>query len=279
VRHDPGAPTAETRYVGIDLAWGARATTGLAVLDEAGDLLDVSAARSDEQVQDWLGRWAPGPCLVAIDAPLIVRNASGRRTCETLVTRHFARFHAGCHSSNTAMAHFADGGRALRLAGAAGLDMDPTSTADRRAIEVYPHPALVSLFDLPRILRYKSKPGRDLGLRRGELTRLLDLLEDLEQARPRMRVRRHPGWRDIRAAVAGAIRKADLDRVEDSVDAVVCAYVGLHFDGAPARRRVLGSFADGYIVTPVTPGMGAAIDADGLGGVHPEVRRAAQPAR
>jgi predicted RNase H-like nuclease len=251
------------RYVGIDLAWGPNATTGLAVLEADGVLLDVTDARTDDQIQDWLQDWAPGPCLVAFDAPLIVRNASGRRTCERLVTRHFARFHAACHSSNTSMPHFADGGRALRLAGAAGLDMDPASGADRRAIEVYPHPALVSLFDLPRILRYKSKPGRDLGYRRDELTRLLESLESLEATEPMMRVGEHPGWQRIRTAVRDATRKVDLDRVEDSVDAVVCAYVALHFDAAPGRRRVIGTFEDGYIVTPVTPAVAVAIDATG----------------
>jgi predicted RNase H-like nuclease len=252
-----------TRYVGVDLAWGPNARTGLAVLDADGDLLDVTDAHTDEQVLAWLDRWAPGGCLVAIDAPLIVRNASGRRTCESQVTRHFARFHAACHSSNTSMKHFADGGRGMRLAGAAGLDPDPTSTADRRAIEVYPHPALVCLFDLPRILRYKDKSGRELDLRRSELTRLLELLEGLEEARPRMRLLHHPGWQRIRTSVHEAGRKADLRRVEDGVDAVVCAYVALHFDAAPDRRRVIGTYDDGYIVTPVTPSIAAAIDAVG----------------
>jgi methionine-R-sulfoxide reductase len=40
-----------------------------------------------------------------------------------------------------------------------GLDIDPGSTAERRAIEVYPHPAIVVLFGLPSVLRYKAKPA------------------------------------------------------------------------------------------------------------------------
>lgn len=249
------------RYVGIDLAWGTNATTGLALLAADGRLLDVTDARTDEQIDAWLREWAPARCLVAFDAPLIVRNASGRRRCESLVGRHFGRFHAGCHSANTAMPHFADGGRALRLAGGSGLDPDPASTASRRAIEVYPHPALVALFDLPQIFRYKNKPGRDLAFRRAELTRLLDHLESLESARPALYVSDHPGWDQIRHAVREANRKVDLDRVEDGVDAIVCAYVALHFDSTRDRCRVLGSFEDGYIVTPVTPAIAVAIDA------------------
>ena len=260
---DPSArlTTSGMRYVGVDLAWGPNATTGLAVLDDQGRLLDVTDARTDEQIEAWLHDWAPADCLVAFDAPLIVRNASGRRSCETLVSRHFGRFHAACHSSSLSRPEFADGGRALRLASRSGLDPDPASEADRRAVEVYPHPALVSLFELPRILRYKNKKGRDLDFRRRELTRLLDHLEDLETARPAMSVRQHEGWLRIRASVRDAARKADLDRVEDSIDAVVCAYIALHFDAAPDGRRILGTYYDGYIVTPVTPEIAAAIDA------------------
>lgn len=260
---DPSArlTTSGMRYVGVDLAWGPNATTGLAVLDDQGRLLDVTDARTDEQIEAWLHDWAPADCLVAFDAPLIVRNASGRRSCETLVSRHFGRFHAACHSSSLSRPEFADGGRALRLASRSGLDPDPASEADRRAVEVYPHPALVSLFELPRILRYKNKKGRDLDFRRRELTRLLDRLEDLETARPAMSVRQHEGWQRIRTSIRHATRKVDLDRVEDSIDAVVCAYIALHFDAAPDRRRILGTYDDGYIVTPVTPDIAAAIDA------------------
>jgi predicted RNase H-like nuclease len=252
-----------SRLVGVDLAWGPNGLTGLAVLDRRRSLLDVRSVRTDDEILDWVRAWAPGPCVVAFDAPLVVRNPSGRRGCETLVGRWFARYDASCHSSNTANRHFADGGRAMRLSRSLGLATDPWSRAERRAIEVYPHPAIVSLFDLDRILRYKDKPGRELDFRRGELLRLLDLVEGLGHADVAMSVAGSSDWRRIRGEVVAARRKVDLGRVEDSVDAVVCAYVGALADAAPERVRVLGTAEAGAIVVPVTAQMGRAIDAAG----------------
>ena len=44
-----------------------------------------------------------------------------------------------------------------------------------------------------------------------------------------------------------------LDRDEDPVDAVVCAYVALYWYHRPEDVTVYGDFATGYIVTPTLP--------------------------
>ncbi|MFC5260846.1 hypothetical protein ACFPJ1_01895 [Kribbella qitaiheensis] len=77
------APGAEY-FVGVDLAWGQRGTTGLAVLDDTGSLLDVTTRQTDDDILGWLRPWAVGPCFVAFDAPIIVVNPSGHRLCERL---------------------------------------------------------------------------------------------------------------------------------------------------------------------------------------------------
>jgi predicted RNase H-like nuclease len=254
----------DRRFVGIDLAWGENGTTGLAVSDSGGALLDVTHARTDQQIESWMGRWASGPTLVAIDAPLIVRNSHGQRPCERLVGRYFGKYQAFCHSSNMTNPNFVDGGRGLRLSAALGLDVDPDSGADRRAIEVYPHPAIVALFRLPRIIRYKNKPGRDFPSLHAEMSRLLGLVESLEDADVPLRVRDNQAWTVLRAAVAQAVRKSELGNVEDDIDAVVCAYIAAYHHAVPQRTRVLGSYADGYIVTPVQPETAERIDAERL---------------
>lgn len=237
------------RYVGVDLAWGTRNMTGLAVLDESHTLVDLVEGRTDEQIEAWLRRWTDGPCLVAFDAPLIVTNAGGSRACERLVGRHFGAYQASCYPSSLATPHFADGGRAARLAKALGLDTTLGSTQDRRAIEVYPHPAMIVLFGLSTVLRYKKRSRFDL--RKVELTRLVDLVETLD-------LRLGAQWAAIRTTVEEAQRQADLNRVEDRVDAVVCAYVAAYTQEKPDAVRHLGDH-DGFIVTPVTPEMASRI--------------------
>ncbi len=247
-------------FVGVDLAWGERRPTGLAVLDDGGHLLHVSAVRTDDQVVAALAPFTEGACVVAIDAPLIVANETGNRPAEAALNHDFARFDAGAHPSNTGRQEFREQPRGARVAGLLGLDMDPGSASDRRAIEVYPHPATVALFRLGRTLKYKNKPGRDVDLLRSELLVLLGRLEGLAAAWPPLLVDGRPGeeggvpaWQVLRDAVQSAERKSQLRIVEDQVDAVVCAYVALFADRQPERTTTYGDFRSGYIVTPSLP--------------------------
>lgn len=229
-------------YIGVDLAWGEKNATGLAVLDDEARLLRLTTVRTDEEVLTELDEFLHDPCLVAIDAPLIVKNESGSREAEQELARDFRRFEAGPHPSNTAKPEFSNGTRAGRLVKRMGLDPDPRSGRARRAIEVYPHPATVVLFHLPRTLKYKQKQGRELEFLRGELLTLMGHVEQL--------VTVDEAWADLRDLVTRATQKSELKQVEDQVDAVVCAYVGLFSDRWPDRTRIYGDLASGYIVTP-----------------------------
>src|SRR3954447_5187155 len=149
-------------FVGVDLAWGERRPSGLAVLDVDAHLVHLSAQTTDETIVAALAPYVGGPCPVAIDAPLVVANRTGNRPCEAALNRDFARFDAGAHPSNTSKPELTGIPRGARLATRLDLDIDPASRAERRALEVYPHPATVALFRLGRTLKYKNKKGRTL---------------------------------------------------------------------------------------------------------------------
>jgi predicted RNase H-like nuclease/ppGpp synthetase/RelA/SpoT-type nucleotidyltranferase len=248
-------------FIGVDLAWGDRKPTGLAVLDADGRLLHVSAVSTDDEIVAALEPYVEGDCLVAIDAPLIVTNPKGNRPAEAALNKDFARFDAGAHPANTGKPEFRDQPRGARIAARLGLDMNPRSGRSRRAIEVYPHPATVALFRLGRTLKYKQKTGRDLEQLRSELIVLVGLLEGLATADPPLvlhgdethRRGTLPAWQALRTAVETATRKSELRVVEDQVDAVVCAYVALFAEREPERTTTYGDFETGYIVTPTLP--------------------------
>jgi predicted RNase H-like nuclease len=243
-------------FAGVDLAWGVRNPTGVAVVDANGQLVHVSAARDDADVLAALRPYVKGDCVVGFDAPLVVTNPTGQRPAETALNRDFAKFEAGAHPANTGKPEFAVMPRAARLAEVMDLDMDPYSGAARRAIEVYPHAATVALFRLPRTLKYKAKPGRELPQLKSELLRLMDGLESLgglTHAAPQLRVAENHDWIELRRQVVTARRKCDLRRAEDPVDAVVCAYVALYAQRCPAGITIYGDLATGYIVTPELP--------------------------
>jgi predicted RNase H-like nuclease/ppGpp synthetase/RelA/SpoT-type nucleotidyltranferase len=247
-------------FVGVDLAWGERKPTGLAVLDDTGHLVHVSAATTDDDIVDALEPYVAGDTLVAIDAPLIVTNPTGNRPAEAALNRDFARFDAGAHPSNTAKPELREP-RGARLAARFGLDLNPRSGRRRRAIEVYPHPATIALFRLGRTLKYKNKPGRDLEQLRSELIVLIGLLEGLATADPPLLVNGNQAerggpaspWAALRSAVETAGRKSELRVVEDQVDAVICSYVGLFATRAKDRTTTYGDVETGYIVTPTLP--------------------------
>ncbi|NYG54996.1 DUF429 domain-containing protein [Nocardioides perillae] len=263
-------------FVGIDLAWGERAPSGLAVLDEHGRLLHVSAATTDDTVVAALEPFTRGDCLVAVDAPLIVVNETGNRPCEAELNRDFRAYEAGAHPANRGKPEFRETPRGARLAARLGLDIDPVSASGRRAIEVYPHPATVALFDLPRTLKYKAKPGRALADLRAELLRLVELLESLETAATPLHLRHAGPWHALRDEVATAATKAALRRTEDQVDAVVCAYVALFATRRPLETTIYGDGATGYIVTPTLPALLPPVVAEERAAAE---ARAAAPAR
>jgi predicted RNase H-like nuclease/ppGpp synthetase/RelA/SpoT-type nucleotidyltranferase len=240
-------------FVGLDLAWGENKPTGLAVLDGAGSLVRVSAHDTDASIVEALAPYVQDDCLVGIDAPLVVPNATGNRPCEAALNRDFARFDAGAHPSNTGKPELAGEPRGAKVARLLGLDIDPVSTGRRRAVEVYPHPATIALFRLGRTLKYKNKPGRTLARMRAELLRLVELLEGLEHAEVPLRLRHHAPWRALVAAIGAAGRKSELRRAEDQVDAVVCAYVAQFAVRRPQLTTTYGDLATGYIVTPTLP--------------------------
>jgi predicted RNase H-like nuclease len=236
-------------FVGLDLAWGERNNTGVAVVDSDGRLLYVGAAHDDASIETAVEPYVSGDCLVAVDAPLIVHNPTGSRPCETALNRDFHAFEAGAHPANTANPAFKDP-RGARIATALTLDMDPASSSPRRAIEVYPHPATIALFGLQKTLKYKKG---SFEVRQHELLQLMTLIEGLDKATPRLRVNHNVSWVELRKRVAAATRPVQLDRDEDPVDAVVCAYVALYWYHRPEDVTVYGDFATGYIVTPTLP--------------------------
>lgn len=236
-------------FVGLDLAWGEKNQTGIAAIDADGRLLHVGAAQDDSEILAAVAPFTQGDCLVAFDAPLIVNNATGHRPAETAFNRDFQKFDAGARPAFAEKPELKDP-RAARLAAALDLELDPTSTAGRRAIEVYPHPATIVLFGLDKTLKYKRGPFGD---RQRDLLKLMTLIEGLDDATPRLRANRSVGWVELRRRVEAATRPVQLDRDEDPVDAVLCAYIALFSYQRPDDTTIYGDVHTGYIVTPSLP--------------------------
>ena len=236
-------------HLGIDLAWASRARTGLAVVDATGRLIASTSVRTDEEIAAFLAPHLTSDTVVAIDAPLVVPNATGSRPCEQELGAVFRAYDAGAHPANTSHPWF-DPPRGAALAQRLGWDLDPRTvpfTGRPVAIEVYPHPAMVSLFGLGRILPYKNKRGRTLESLRSAFGELLDHLDRV--LGPTLGLDDSERWAEIRAAVPAASRKSELRVVEDEIDAILCAHLAWLWGRRDPCMEVFGDVEHGYIVT------------------------------
>ncbi len=234
-------------HIGIDLAWGANGRTGLAVVDGDGALVASASVRTDAEIDAWIAERGPA-AVIAVDAPLIVPNATGRREGERLLGQAYARFDAGAHPTNRSRP-WMDPPRGLRLAQRHGWSVDPDHPGTTHApvcIEVYPHPGMVGLFRLGRVVPYKKGSFTD---RRAGFDRLLGLIESIDV----LRLDRSAAWSSIRDRFAKAERLVQLDVLEDEIDAVFCAHLAWLWTARPGALVVYGDLASGYVVAPPPP--------------------------
>jgi len=246
------------RFLGVDLAWSPRNTSAGAVLHWGGDCATLVAWRDDltgdADVVAWMMAQAgETDALVAIDAPLIVPNETGVRPCDREITRLFGRYHAGAHPANRRNLGRYGGLRGERLVellerhGFAHVLNADQQGETRGIMEVYPHPAMVNLFGLGQILKYKSRPGRTYEMRWAELRRYQNHLRALSNAEPAIRLPSEITDRQVEG-----LRGRALKRYEDLLDAAFCAYIALYcWAWGPTHYRIFGDLANGYIVVPV----------------------------
>ena len=254
---------------GIDLAWSEPNLSGACALDEEGHIVDEQLLGSDDEIVAWVVDRAGASAVVAIDAPLLVRNDRGRRACEAELAAEYSSRKAGPHPSNRSLFTRRNGrirgedlsGRLAEL----GF-VDPWSQGSRTLLEVYPHPALVEAFGLHERLLYKAKKGvrpdgRRTGLR--NLSRLLDALDGAD-----------PALRGERVAVPESARGRELKAIEDRLDARVCAWIGAVWARHGRNRiRLFGSATDGHIAVPSGRFVEAVVPLDAVARVATAPRR------
>jgi predicted RNase H-like nuclease len=240
------------KFLGIDLGWVSGAS-GLCCLGwHAGqlELLDLQRRESLAEVLAWVDGWvAPEEFgAIAVDAPTLIPNPTGMRVPDRLAHQYFGRYHAGCYPANLGSVF------ASRTVGF-GLSLEergfrhaPTIAAKQPArfqIEAFPHPAIVHLFGLDRILKYKKGALSD---RRAELARLRHYIQT-------QLLLHEPGLDVSQGQVAVPeipLKGAEVKAVEDQLDSIICAYIAAHWwYWGVERNWVLGDHSTGYIVVPM----------------------------
>jgi predicted RNase H-like nuclease len=114
----------------------------------------------------------------------------------------------------------------------------------RYQIEVFPHPAMIHLFQLARILKYKKG---NLPEKKAELQKLQYYIQTiLPNLTPALDLTDFP-LLTLPLSLTGKQLKA----IEDQLDSLICAYIGAYWwYWGTEKNWVLGDRQTGYIVVP-----------------------------
>ena len=259
------------RLIGVDLAWGERSTTGCAELAWDGNGLALKCfklLRSMEDIVKWIepnrGDW-----VIAVDAPIIIRNERGRRPAEDEANKHYRYpFEAGPYPSNLNLpvGKSQRGGQLLvqlRESGGELVESAAHLEGQRLVFETYPHIAMVELFHLRKSIKYKSGWIDDHYPVEERFDRQLEGQQELvghirehlcsSDACPRLL----PGGKldELLSRPASSRTRADLKRCEDLLDGLVCAYTAAWLD-IGGDLVGLGKVRKGVMITPRAQGIG-----------------------
>ncbi|MDI6839257.1 MAG: DUF429 domain-containing protein [bacterium] len=252
------------RFIGIDLAWSYRNTSGIFALEckdnKIFQLTYNNSIKKDDEILDFIqANKGKGGCLVAIDAPLVVPNVKGTRPVDIEITKRFHSQEAGTLPANRNILKNNKGevrGEVLveKLEKIGCEHSFEIKKHDRgfKVFEVFPHPAMVVIFDLSTILKYKAKKGRTLNFRLKELDRYKTYLSNLQKFVPPLA--QPPPLQDCRDTACRVPTKC----YEDLLDALFCAWLASYFwYWGPQGFEVVGDMQNGYIVLPKMAGFPA----------------------
>lgn len=245
-----------TTFIGVDLAWQSDSKdSGIAVLrgDSTGaTVVSCSTVKKLFGVVECILSNATVNTVVAIDAPLIIKNKRGQRPCENLIGKKFGQYEASAHSSNLTLYPDARSVQVAKMLEENSFLHAPDPVNDKHKggrwfFEVYPHPAQVVLFHLEKIIKYKK----------GHTANKCAGLEILRQYIKTKFVQGKPSiypnepFRNVLTRDLNGLKGKELKHYEDTLDALVCAYLALfYWSWGGEKNELLGNLETGYIINP-----------------------------
>jgi predicted RNase H-like nuclease len=232
--------------LGIDAAWTAKNASGYALVEKhVGSVWRLRAASSnlrDFSLQCGCDREGQGmvqaihsaklllgaaPDLVAVDMPLSKKKITGRRTSDLAVSKRFGAAKCATHSPSAERpGKVSDAFRAACEQTGYALIVSAGPRPAFSLAEVYPHPALLCLMNVKERVPYKIAktrtywPQANLDQRLARVTHSLRAIIDALD-KVILGVYDHVG---PMLAVADSL--AALKPVEDTIDAIICAWIG-----------------------------------------------------
>ena len=204
-------------FIGIDLAWGEKNSSGFCVLEFKENKLQIVELKLLDSLEDILKaiqKYSARKISIGVDAPLIINNESGNREIEKEFNKDFAKYKISMLPVNrTILQKYSPNLRSEELyQKLTDLGFQRDTNANRVLFEVYPHSTIAVAFYEYKILPYKRKKGRSvvfireqLGIYKEYISSALSLNGFLEE--------------DILSLKGKALKE-----YEDKLDAITAAY-------------------------------------------------------
>lgn len=230
--------------VGVDLAWGDKKRDGVCFIEanrRAARVSGFAYPQGDDELIASITATTDrsSEVFITVDAPIVCPNRTGTRPVDRLTHRLFHREHAACHPANSTKCPRPP--RVLRRLTRLGFQTGWNLQGKKRTVaEVYPHPAMVRMFKLDRIVKYKK--GTVVNRRR-EFRRLQRLMRKcMKDLFPYLR---------LDEEAERLLDERWTKPVEDKTDALFCALIGLwHWHHRGTRSDPIGDVKTGFILLP-----------------------------
>ena len=257
-----------TVILGIDAAWTATEPSGVALVSNdhgrwqciavapsynsfvalaAGSAVDwtlrpVASAPDPKQLLTAVQTLAGAKVdLVTVDMPIATEPFDNRRAADNVVSRGFGARHCGAHSP-TKERPGAQGAAFSEAFAELGFAVGTTATAVQsypRLLEVYPHPALLTLMNADKRVPYKQSKSKTYWDKADKTERIANLLQQYQQIEAKLNEAIGLFELPLPALHASAeLKLAALKRYEDAIDALICCWVGTLY--AEGKARPLG---------------------------------------
>lgn len=241
-------------FIGIDLAWKPdQNPTGVAVLEECdggAELAYVGSVNGAEGVREAIRPYLESAAVIAIDAPLIVKNIDKSRPCEIALSKEYGANHASCYPSNLTLFKGQPASAKLAdwLSAKHGFVHAPDAdSAPKVMMEVYPNAAFIALTDRKHTIKYKKGKVEDRCKGLAEVQCALSAIMS-----GAVRVLPTPRLEELLNRPPSCMRGAERKSFEDELDAVLCAYLAYRYAVIGREEfQVFGDGNSGYIVNPV----------------------------
>ncbi len=241
--------------IGIDLAWGSKNPKNYSILKQKRDGVCVALYKNGEySIVDFL--YPKGNeelikiiqthtknfnrSIILIDAPIVCTNPTGARPVDRLTHKLFYNEHATCYPANSINCS-----RPIKIANILkqnrfkiGWDIIKNK---HLLIEVYPHPAMVRLFKLKRIFKYKKGA---IQTKQIEFKKYQSSLKTfLAKYLPNIKLNKG----------AEVLLKARWNKKnEDLLDAFFCTIIGIwHHRFLGKKTEIIGDTKTGFILLPI----------------------------